>query len=146
VGVGAAVLLTKDSGPDADSPIGTAEAFYDAASRGDCEAMVAMLSDATFVAEGAQTTDEAIADCQNQVASEAWPEDDQLDFELVSETDDAAVVNVQATIEGQLATLPLGLIREDGQWKIDSSQTDSVDGDDPTATAESETVVPSDGG
>lgn len=96
------------------------------------------MSQATIQQEGG-SREAAIASCQSEVVGELWPEGTSLDYEVASQDDDSAIVNVEATIEGETATMPLGLVVEDGTWKIDSTTTPEA-----TATAGSETVVPDD--
>jgi hypothetical protein len=137
VGIGIGVLVVAavaavvvfgggDDDVDPDSPVGVVQEFYDAAGRNDCEGMVAVLSEATWSEDGTLTREEAVTSCEDRPDDETLPEGTDLDVDLESQSGDTAVVNVSAGLMGDSRSFPMTLIREDGQWKIDLSGTDSA--------------------
>jgi hypothetical protein len=85
--------------------------------------VVALVSDASWSEVGAGTPEEPKAQCESEP-----PEGMELDFQLVSQTGDMAIVDLETTYEGESRTTPIGLVRENGQWRIDSNTTGEASG------------------
>ncbi len=131
VALGAAVLLTRGGGSDSGSPVGTVETMYTALREKDCDALLEVMTEATWSEDGASTREEAIDECEisAEQESDALPEDVELDYELASEDDETAVVDVVARFEGQSFETPIVLVQEDGRWKVDGDRTDAASGE-----------------
>jgi hypothetical protein len=121
------VVLSQDDGDDPGNPVDAVRAFYDAVAANDCDAVVALVSDASWSEVGAGTPEEAKAQCESE-PPEGLPEGMELDFQPVSQTGDTAIVDLETTYEGESRTTPIGLVRENGQWKIDSNRTGEASG------------------
>jgi hypothetical protein len=110
----------RDTPPAAEaSPVDAAQAYLDAAERADCAGMVDALTEESWGPDG-ETADEAVEECRLDLEQDA-SQLDGIDFgavELVSEVGDAAVVTVEATVDGATTSRELPLRRVDGKWKV----------------------------
>jgi hypothetical protein len=122
-----AVLLTR-GGSDSSSPVGTVETMYTALQEQDCDTLFEVMTEATWSEDGSTTVEEARAECETSAAEgeDTLPEDVELDFRLASEDGDRAVVDVEASFQGQTQRTPIVLLREDGSWKVDGPSTDAA--------------------
>jgi hypothetical protein len=110
----------RDTPPVAEvSPVDAAQAYLDAAERADCAGMVDALTEESW-SPHSETADEAVDECRRDLEQDAT-QLDGIDFgavELVSEEGDAAVVTVEATVDGATTSRELPLRRIDGAWKV----------------------------
>jgi hypothetical protein len=98
------------------SPEDAVKDFFEASVDGDCDAAVDLVS-ADLKKQIGSCDDAANADLFNDPQSQ----DTELgEVTLKEETDDTATVEATVTISGDSQTSNIGLVKEDGDWKIDS--------------------------
>ena len=107
------VLLISNSG-SSSSPKDTADEFVAAAEAHDCEKALSLITDHLKETEN--------ADCSSD--SSLVPSEDQKvtfgEVTISGETDTTATASVDATLGTQTITVKLGMVKQDGDWKIDS--------------------------
>ncbi len=122
-GVGGYFLLAGEEGGDPES---VARQYFEAMMDGDCEAAV------DLVALGDTSTEDALAECRDMVATSGLGSGDVSDevaqfvpTELVSarvteEGDSSATVAIEFRMgDGSTSTSDLALVKVDGDWKVD---------------------------
>jgi hypothetical protein len=112
-------------GADDESPVEVAEAFFAAATSGDCAGVVDRMTVESYSTEG-QTAAEAVDECEDDVAgAAALAEAEFGPVELVSEDGDRAVVSVTVGAGDDAVEREMPMRRIDGEWKmhLDTSLT-----------------------
>jgi hypothetical protein len=123
----------SDSGNDSSgdsslpdtSPEEVVEQYVQAIKDGDCEAALALLSEKLIAEEEANCEDE-----------EDFMTDQEFDYEVgdatIDEEAETAVVQFSVSAEGIDEEVPIGMVVEDGEWKIDSFEVTDATTDVPT--------------
>lgn len=91
-------------------------AYMDAVMAGDCETMIALMSD-DFVGT-AGDADEAVSRCELMIDTASRVEIDRID--LVSEDAERVVYEVTETVDGQTYVENFALVLQDGLWFVDA--------------------------
>lgn len=123
VAIIAFLVLGGDDDVDPNSPVGAVQRLYDAIERKDCDAMIGLMSENLLSDGGTATPTDALAECEGDMAEEEEEfsmEGVDLDFALASQSGDTAVVEMTARFMGDSFTSTVDVVREDGQWKVDS--------------------------
>jgi hypothetical protein len=108
-----------------ESPVEVAEAFFAAATSGDCAGVVDRMTVESYSTEG-QTAAEAVDECEDDVVgAAALAEAEFGPVELVSEDGDRAVVAVTVGAGDEAVEREMPMRRIDGEWKmhLDTSLT-----------------------
>jgi hypothetical protein len=118
--VGGLLFAMGDSDDGDDSPEQAVRDFFEASEDKDCARLTELVVEKSWSQGGTVTRESAIEQCSDEM--EAGP---QLDTELksvdtTSEQDDKAVVRVNYTLDDETVDTEIDLVREDGDWKIDS--------------------------
>jgi hypothetical protein len=101
-----------------ESPVEVAEAFFAAATSGDCAGVVDRMTVESYSTEG-QTAAEAVDECEDDVAgAAALAEAEFGPVELVSEDGDRAVVAVTVGAGDEAVEREMPMRRIDGEWKM----------------------------
>jgi len=112
-------LVVRDD-DDGGSPEQAVRDFFDASKAKDCDRLVELVVERSWSQNGTVTREKAVEQCTDEM--ESGP---QLDTELksvktTSEKDDKAVVQVSYTLDDEAVDTEIDLVKEDGDWKIDS--------------------------
>ena len=98
----------------------TVEAYFTALGERDCEALIDYVSEDSWSEGGSVTRDDALAGCEDEQANAPTYElDDLAVTEGGGEGDDTAVVDATVTADDETTSVPIGLVREDGTWRLD---------------------------
>ena len=117
--VGGLLFAMGDSDSD-DSPEQAVRDFFEASEDKDCARLTELVVEKSWSQGGTVTRENAIEQCSDEM--EAGP---PLDTELKSvdtksEQGDKAVVSVNYTLDDETVDTEIDLVKEDGDWKIDS--------------------------
>lgn len=118
--VGAFFLLSGDDSASASSPTDAVEGFFNAARDGDCSRAIGFITEASWSEGGTMSREEALADCESELGEGSGFDSlgaEIENVELVSEDGDNATVAV--TISGTPGPVNVGVVKEDGSWKVD---------------------------
>jgi hypothetical protein len=117
---------------NAGDPEEVVEEYFAAASRGDCDTMVNLVTEETWRQGGAASRGEAVADCEESIGGGLGLAVTLDDTRLVSEGGDRAVVAATTTTNPEVLTPGLGgepvtttvdyTLRKEGRdWRIDAT-------------------------
>jgi hypothetical protein len=109
---------TPDGGDEAGRPEDSVRTYWQATFRGDCEGAFDVSTEKFWSQGGTQTKAAALANCKGNGA----PQGARLGDVTAAgpPTGNAATVNAQVTIDGQTKTVAHKVVKEDGNWKVDS--------------------------
>lgn len=96
------------------SPKGTVESFIKAAQRQDCDEAFALLSDRFQEEQG------SCAESEEDLIIQEDENVDITDVTLEDESGSKATVTAKASFEGEEIPITFALVKEDGDWSIDS--------------------------
>jgi hypothetical protein len=107
-----------NGGDEGGRPEDPVRAYWQATLRGDCDGAFDASTEKFWSQGGAQTKAEALANCKSNGA----PQGARLGDVTAAgpATGNTATVNAEVTIEGQTKTVAHKVVKEDGEWKVDS--------------------------
>jgi hypothetical protein len=121
VAAGAVFLLAGDDDSSGD-PEQALRSFFDAAQSRDCDAMISLVSEASWSQNGTVTREQALDECSSEIQDEEFfPAGTTItSTEVTSQEGDTAQIEVVTESEvlgEQTETIPM--VKEDGKWLVD---------------------------
>ena len=114
------LLFAMNDSDDGGSPEQAVRDFFEASKDKDCDRLVELVVEKSWSQGGTVTREKAISQCTDEMESGPQLDTQLKDVETTSEKEDKAVVKVNYTLDDETVDTEIDLVKEDGDWKIDT--------------------------